>query len=728
MSEAESLLSTSSADAAWVFTPVTSALPDMTTLAGNAFNQDYIWVVVVGFVIAFILAFAVGANDVANSFGTSVGSKVLTLRQACILAVIFESLGACLLGSQVSDTIWKEIVDISLFDGQAKILLLGEVAALTGTASWLLIATLLKVPVSGTHAIVGATMGFSIVKHGYHGIQWLRIVRIVASWFVSPVLAGALSGFLFMLVRRFILKTTNPLEAGLRGLPIFYAITIFINTISIFMGGAISKYIPWWGGLIVSTGLAVITGTVVACAVVPWQRRIILGNIRKLKAHTAVPLMCAMNCSVATNLDLLDELAGTGPYSEEANAMGTSTTTLDLLGDTEEMGPTAEQLVEEVAGAEGNEQPVFVDDYAEDDELAGLRMTSRNTGIQAGLSPARNAGITIKVNDDLTTGAKSRALSSAVAPPLRSILQRRSYVYRPPPPPDAKPVSAATGVGERLNVTEEYDEDGGLQYHPQYGGDGEPASNLRMMRYSRVAPPVTGLAPAKPPMDHRISVVKKEPYYLPLRKSEDEEKEEQKPRGNFLVRCWQNIRTLGHREETTDPLKPPVDPPEIAAIFSFLQILTATFTAFAHGGNDVSNAIGPVVAIWVVFSSGHVPEQSSTPIWLLLFGGLGISVGLCVLGRKVIETVGSSLAVIIPSSGFCIGLGTATTVLLCSKIGLPVSTTHCIVGSVVAVGYLRSSRAVNWKVFGNIMGCALITVPVAGALAAGSMVLLGLLP
>jgi len=161
------------------------------------------------------------------------------------------------------------------------------------------------------------------------------------------------------------------------------------------------------------------------------------------------------------------------------------------------------------------------------------------------------------------------------------------------------------------------------------------------------------------------------------------------------------------------------DRPGVGKLFSFLQILTAAFGSFAHGGNDVSNAIGPLIALYLVYQEGIVDTKTQTPIWLLVYGGVGISLGLWVWGRRVIKTMGEDLTQITPSSGFTIEIGAALTVLVASKIGIPISTTHCKVGSVVFVGYLRSTReGVDWSLFRNIIFAWVVTVPVSAGLSA----------
>uniref|UniRef100_A0A674N0X5 Phosphate transporter n=1 Tax=Takifugu rubripes TaxID=31033 RepID=A0A674N0X5_TAKRU len=478
--------------------------------------EPYLWMVILGFIIAFILAFSVGANDVANSFGTAVGSGVVTLRQACILASIFETLGSMLLGAKVGETIRKGIIDVSLYNETVPVLMAGEVSAMVGSAVWQLIASFLKLPVSGTHCIVGATIGFSMVAIGTKGVQWMQLVKIVASWFISPLLSGLMSGFLFMLIRHFILNKDDSVPNGLRALPLFYATTIGINTFSIL--------------------------------------------------YTGAPCEC-LDLLLLTHFNpfLLFDLCP-GRLRKEQALSRISDEVLDKIPEEEEESP----VFKELPGAKGTDEAVVP-------LTAGSDRSTRDSSGE--LSNQANGGTV------LPNGRVYGRTHSMTNGCLKS------------------PVTNGT-----------------FSFDGQMRSDGQVYHTV-----------------------HKDSGLYKD---------------------------------LLHK---------------------------------IHLG---------------------LMQDAATPVWLLFYGGIGICAGLWVWGRRVIQTMGKDLTPITPSSGFTIELASALTVVLASNIGIPVSTTHCKVGSVVAVGWIRSQKAVDWHLFRNIFLAWFVTVPVAGLFSAAVMALFvyGILP
>lgn len=170
--------------------------------------------------------------------------------------------------------------------------------------------------------------------------------------------------------------------------------------------------------------------------------------------------------------------------------------------------------------------------------------------------------------------------------------------------------------------------------------------------------------------------------------------------------------------------KPPVqDNPYIYVerVFGWLQITTAIFVAFAHGANDVANAVGPLAAVVNIVGSGlaTLPHQVPVPLWVLALGGFGIVVGLATWGYKVIETIGRQITEMTPSRGFSAEFGAATTVLVASKFGLPISTTHTLVGAVIGVGLAQGMAALNLRMIGNIVNSWLATIPAAALTSMG---------
>jgi len=563
-------------------------------------NDAWIWIVVAGFIIAFFLAFGIGANDVANSFGSSVGAEVLTLTQACILGTIFEILGAVLIGAKVSNTIRKGIISVDSYsNGSEAEFMVGNLAALGGSCIWMLVASCLTLPVSATHSIVGATLGFSIVARGTGGVSWGQLGKIIGSWFISPLMSGAISTGLFFLIFKVVISKDQPLEPGLKLLPIFYAVTIAINFFSIFYKGSELLHfnkIPLYGTFILAFGPAIICALIVQFIVVPWLRR-------KIKANAQLEAQ-------------KKEEEGLMESDKNCDAIEATTVALGSLG--------------------LQEKGLFLAPFSENKEN----------------------GVIIKPKDTSTPRKKSKKLplgihDSNIDQALEVCCQSKGNLSTN----SKRPLLNGDLSGD-LNV------DGGAK-----GEVGAVAI----------------------PQDLTVS-------------SEDSESS-----------------SLNDDDRLKLARKNITDTQESKDLFSFLQVLTAIFASFAHGGNDVSNAIGPLVALWVTAHTGSTAQKAPVPIWILLLGGLGISLGLWLMGRRVMKTIGKDLTKITPSSGFCIEIGSALTVLIASNIGLPISTTHCKVGSIVFVGWFRSREGVDWKLFRNIVIAWFVTLPIAGLLSAAFM-------
>lgn len=388
------------------------------------------------------MAWGVGANDVANAMGTSVGSKAITIKQAIVIAMIFEFAGAYLAGGDVTATIRKGIIDPAMLSDTPELLVYGMMSALLAAGTWLLIASLLGWPVSTTHSIVGAIVGFAVVGISVDAVNWGKVSTIVASWVVSPVLAGTLSFALFKSVQKFILNTEDPYKNA-------------------------KKYIPFYIFL-VGFMISMVTMT------------------KGLK-HTDMSLSFA------------------------------DSTGLALIGGIATM-------------------------------LLGFVLVSRVT------------------------------------------------------------------------------------------------RNMALEETARFA--------------------------------------------------------------------------NVERIFAILMVFTACSMAFAHGSNDVANAIGPLAAIIsVIDSGGEIVQKSVLPVWVLALGGGGIVLGLATYGFKVMATIGRKITHLTPSRGFAAELGAATTVVIASGTGLPISTTHTLVGAVLGVGLARGISALNMRMIRTIFASWIITLPAGAGLA-----------
>jgi PiT family inorganic phosphate transporter len=192
---------------------------------------------ILGCIFAFFMAWGIGANDVANAMGTSVGSGALTVKQAIFIAIIFEFAGAYLAGGEVTSTIRKGILDPALINDQPQLLVFGMMASLLAAGCWLLIASMKGWPVSTTHSIVGALVGFAAVGISIDAVNWVKVGTIVASWVVSPLLAGTISFALFQSVQRLILDTNDPFKNAKKYVPMYmFFVGFMIAMVTILKG------------------------------------------------------------------------------------------------------------------------------------------------------------------------------------------------------------------------------------------------------------------------------------------------------------------------------------------------------------------------------------------------------------------------------------------------------------------------------------------------------------
>lgn len=487
-------------------------------------------------------------------------------------------------------------------------------------------------PISGTHSIVGATLGFSIVLRGWSSIKWMGILKIVASWVASPILSGFISSVIYLLISKTVIRKLDPLEYGLKALPLFYGATIFINVASIVIGGpdvmGLNK-LSWYAGLFIALMIAAVTICCVALLVVPRLRRKIQDEIygmmaMKSRYRKAPPPPGEDQQKTATTQRVAFDNAAFKPDKDETQQRAQKEITLDPKDLDHQIGGD-KAVVWDPAKAEGE-------------------LVAKSSRPHVVPKPAHLLRRQDGLMEDIDLNGAAPATKSS------------------------KPKSS--GGAKQVDI-----EDKGARSGSSFGGNSSRPEMIRGERF------------------------------------------------------------------------------EVFRLFSSLQIMTACFASFAHGTNDVSNAVAPLVPIWNIYTTGFEDIDRRTQIWILAFGGIGICTGLWAWGRAVMSTVGTGLCQLTPSKGFAIELGAAISVLCATKLSLPISTTHCKVGSVVIVGLVSSkfcsqdnlldlvptSRgqskddaeaeaakqgAVDWKLFGNIAITWIITVPLAALASALMMYLL----
>ncbi|XP_066193244.1 sodium-dependent phosphate transporter 1 isoform X2 [Sylvia atricapilla] len=590
---------------------------ESTSAVPTAPMADFLWMLVLGFIIAFILAFSVGANDVANSFGTAVGSGVVTLRQACILASIFETVGSVLLGAKVSETIRKGLIDVEMYNSTQEVLMAGSISAMSGSAVWQLMASFLKLPISGTHCIVGATIGFSLVAQGQEGVKWSELLKIVLSWFISPLLSGIMSAILFFLVQRFILCKADPVPNGLRALPVFYACTVGINLFSIMYTGApllgFDK-LPLWGILLISAGSAVVCALVVWFFVCPRMKKKIDREIKSSPSES--PLMEKNVC----------------PKEEQEEAKMTPGNAKGPAADAGSAIPPQAVLEERMVSFNVGE----LEEALEQERLPSLDL--KETSIDSGAVRLPNGNLvhlSQAVGHQLSSGGQYQYHTVHKDSGLYKELLHKLHLAKMG---DCMGDSGDKPLRRNNSYTSYTMAICGMPLDSLRARDSEEGEKLswsvvdtkKRVRMDSYTSYCNAVADAHPAADVDLNTAQAE------------------------LGASDHKGSSSSLEEWHEQ-----DKPEVSLLFQFLQILTACFGSFAHGGNDVS--------------------------------------------------------------GFSIELASALTVVIASNVGLPISTTHCKVGSVVSVGWLRSRKAVDWRLFRNIFMAWFVTVPISGLISAAIM-------
>ena len=553
-----------------------------------------------------LLPSCVSANDVANAFATSVGSKALTVRQACCIAVVMEFVGACFMGGEVVKTIRGSLANVNDFKDNPPLLMWGCLCVDIGTAVWLLVATKYEMPVSTTHSCVGGMIGMTIALRGANSVIWFKpadatsggipggFLAIVVSWFISPLLSAITSAVLFFIVR-LILRTKNPFENSVRTYPFMVFFCVMIVAIYMLTKGISSKS----------------------------------ANLDLLEDEQKFGIACAI-AAVFAALSIPPTI-----YMRQRIVSGKFAAP-----------PLAIEVALEQRAAAG--KPEFKLEYekrhavALKKEYLVLQKQHKEEGIETSSAESTTTG-------DAEAGA---AEAGTVLPTLQlNATQLKSMAK-----------DSTKGKGEAIEAIDE----------------------TKVQEYYRR---VTASMMSSLNADVHGAVIADERTFQVHMKAERFDK----------------------RSE---------------AMFTYLQVFSACFDSLAHGANDVANAVGPFATVFLLYNGEKIGSNLDMGEWrymILGFGGAGISIGLLLYGSQILRAIGVKLAVITPARGFCIEMGSACIVILGSYYGIPLSTTHCQVGSTVGVGMLEGLGGINWIVvgksfFGWLVTCLFVAV-LAGLLA-----------
>lgn len=529
------------------------------------------------------MPFCRSANDVANAFATSVGSKALTVKQACCIAVVMEFVGACFMGGEVVKTIRGSLANINDFKDNPPLLMWGCMCVDIATAVWLIIATKWEMPVSTTHSCVGGMIGMTIALRGANSVIWFKaadatspipggFLSIVVSWFLSPLLSAITSAILFFIVR-LILRSKNGFENSVRTYPIMVFFCVMIVAVYMLTKGITSQ----------SANLA------------------LLKDEQKFGIACAIAAVCAA-LSIPPTIYMRHRIM-TGKFTAP---------------------PLAIELALEQRAAAG--RPEFKLEY-------------------------------------------EKKHAEAI---------KREYLA----------LNKVEGIGPRSAETTTADDVEGI-------GPRSAETMTTKARTAKVAPELEGNAV------EAIEETKVREYYRRVTAS-------------MMSSLNQDIHGAVMEDERTFQVHMKAErfDKRSEAMFTYLQVFSACFDSLAHGANDVANAVGPLSTVFLLYNGEKLGSNLDMGEWrfmILGFGGAGICLGLLLYGSQILRALGVKLAVVTPARGFCIEMGSASIVILGSYYGIPLSTTHCQVGSTAGVGLLEGYKGINWWILGKSFAGWLIT-------------------
>ena len=577
----------------------------------------YLWILVVGSFAAFYNAWGIGANDCANSFATSVGAKVLTLKKAIIIASIFEFLGAFLMGSHVTSAIRKKIVSYKIFEDEPGALMFGMLCCNISAGIWLNLATYFKFPVSTTHSIIGAILGFALAYGGSESVLWDKVGMVIASWVLSPVLAGIFSLLIYTIIKKYVFNSSKPVENTILIFPILTFFTFLINSFFIFYKGTpqlkLDK-LDLWVAMVIAFSIAIITSFLSWYFYIPYAKKKMLENRQSRKEEQQLQEQ---------------QLQITNGNDDQPNNQGDNDNILIL--------DNCDQL-----NKESHSDISRTSNY----RMTGVRETNLDTVIETNNSNETN-------NENKITDSN-----------------------------------------ERLDNDEKNEKYGHNNSSFRFNCFGNSNNERKLAKQN----------------SYKINNNKDDIYLNDLSIIENIYRLKNYIK-HLLIREKAGKIELLHKNAVS------IDP-DAEQLCSSLQVITACFSSFAHGANDVANSIAPYAAIYSIYKSESVSKKMDVPLWILFIGGFGIVIGLATWGYKIIDRIGQELTKITPSRGFIIELSAALTTLIASRAELPVSTTHCQIGSVIGCGIGDNKNNIEWSLTKDIVYSWIITLPATGFLSA----------